>query len=113
MPEFEIQTTSKSVGDILRSGEGSYDKSAALKQILGMIDLTTLSGDDTEAGVTDLCTRGMSYFNGEKGIPNVAAICVYPVFAHLVRQVLKGTDVRTACVAGAFPSGHSSLTLRR
>jgi deoxyribose-phosphate aldolase len=83
-----------------------------LRQILGFIDLTTLSGDDTMQRVIDLCEQGKSYFDGQKGIPNVAAICVYPVFAKIVHQTLKGTDIKTACVAGAFPSGQSPLSVR-
>lgn len=85
---------------------------SVLKQILGFIDLTTLSGDDTTQKVLDLCRTGMSFFDGEKGIPNVAAICVYPVFANTVHHALKGTDIKTACVAGAFPSGQSPLPVR-
>lgn len=88
------------------------NRSSVLKQILGIIDLTTLSGDDTSQKVVDLCHSGMSFFDGEKGIPNVAAICVYPVFANTVHHTLKGTDIKTACVAGAFPSGQSPLPLR-
>lgn len=88
------------------------DRSSVLNQILGIIDLTTLSGDDTSQKVVDLCHTGMSFFDGEKGIPNVAAICIYPVFANTVHHTLKGTDIKTACVAGAFPSGQSPLPLR-
>lgn len=86
--------------------------SSKLKQILGFIDLTTLSGDDTTHKVLNLCQTGMSFFMGEKGIPNVAAICVYPVFANTVHHALKGTDIKTACVAGAFPSGQAPLPVR-
>jgi len=83
-----------------------------LKQILGLIDLTTLNGDDTNQKVLDLCQQGKTYFDGTKGIPNVAAICVYPVFANTVHHALKGSDIKTACVAGAFPSGQSPLPVR-
>ena len=40
-------------------------------------------------------------------LPNVAAICVYPNFASVVRTVLEVTGVRIACVSGAFPSCQS------
>jgi len=92
--------------------ENSTLSPAVLKQILGCIDLTTLGGDDTKEKVETLCQQGKSYFDGEKGIPNVAAICVYPVFAGTAHHVLKGTDIKTACVAGAFPSGQSPLPIR-
>jgi deoxyribose-phosphate aldolase len=98
--------------DIISNEPARPNKLSILKQLLGLIDLTTLSGDDTIAKVLQLCEQGKSYFNGNSGIPNVAAICVYPVFARTVHQALKGTDIKTACVAGAFPSGQSPISLR-
>ncbi|MEJ2596020.1 MAG: deoxyribose-phosphate aldolase [bacterium] len=112
MPDFEWSDTSETVKNILQKEIENTDRPTLLKQILGMIDLTTLGGDDTTEKVLQLCESAKSYFNGEKGIPNVAAVCVYPVFARTVHQALKGTDIRTASVAGAFPSGQSPLTIR-
>ena len=40
-------------------------------------------------------------------LPNVAAICVYPNFAGVVRAVLEVSSVKVACVSGAFPSSQS------
>ena len=90
----------------------TVDRLAAMKNILGLIDLTTLSGDDNNKKVTDLCLKALSFKNVEKGIPNVAAICVYPVFSTLVSEMLFDTGLKTACVAGAFPSGLSPLNIR-
>jgi deoxyribose-phosphate aldolase len=98
--------------NIIAKGKINLDKKQALKQILGFIDLTTLNGDDTTQKVEALCAKAESYFDGDQGIPNVAAVCVYPVFANTVHHALKGTDINTACVAGAFPSGQSPLTVR-
>ncbi|RLD83728.1 MAG: deoxyribose-phosphate aldolase [Bacteroidetes bacterium] len=98
--------------NIIAKGKINLDKKQALKQVLGFIDLTTLSGDDTTQKVTELCAKAESFFDGDKGIPNVAAVCVYPVFANTVHHALKGTDIKTACVAGAFPSGQSPLPVR-
>ena len=97
---------------IITQGMINLDKKQALKQVLGFIDLTTLSGDDTTQKVTELCAKAESFFDGDQGIPNVAAVCVYPVFANTVHHALKGTDIKTACVAGAFPSGQSPLPVR-
>ncbi len=89
----------------------SFDKTI-LSKILGLIDLTTLSGDDTNQRVNDLCTTAQSFENKSNSIDNVAAVCVYPVFADLVSTNLKGSNIKTACVAGAFPSGQSPLSVR-
>ncbi len=85
---------------------------AMYKSILGLIDLTTLSGDDTREKVRGLCRQAVEFENKELGTPKTAAVCVYPVFAELVSSSLEGTGIRTACVAGAFPSGQSPLEAR-
>ncbi|MBN2639841.1 MAG: deoxyribose-phosphate aldolase [Bacteroidales bacterium] len=84
----------------------------ALKTILSVIDLTTLSGDDTYKKVNNLCEQAINFKNNDLETPQTAAICVYPVFAKQVSEKLEGTGIQTACVAGAFPSGQSPLSLR-
>jgi deoxyribose-phosphate aldolase len=37
---------------------------------------------------------------------------VYPPFAKLARKQLKDTNIQTACVAGAFPSGQSPIHIK-
>lgn len=100
------------VEQLTADGIKKVDHQKMLKQILSFIDLTTLSGDDTSKKVTDLCNKAISYENEISGISNVAAVCVYPVFASLVNEILKATNVNVACVAGAFPSGQSPLAIR-
>ena len=107
-----VPELTRRVQTIIQQGMTNLDKKQALKQILGFIDLTTLNGDDTTQKVENLCAKAESFFDGDKGIPNVAAVCVYPVFANTVHHALKGTDIKTACVAGAFPSGQSPLPVR-
>ena len=113
MHHFSHDSIAAEVENILKKELPGINRNKALKQILGMIDLTTLSGDDTTERVIKLCNQARSYFSGENGIPNVAAVCVYPVFAQTVHQALKGTDIKTACVAGSFPSGQSPITIRQ
>jgi deoxyribose-phosphate aldolase len=82
----------------------------AYRFLLSCIDLTTLEGSDTDARIKDLCKKAVSF--GESGLPLPAAVCVYPPFVSLAKHQLKGTGIRTASVAGAFPSGQSPLSLR-
>jgi deoxyribose-phosphate aldolase len=79
--------------------------------IFSCIDLTTLEGSDTSEKVEDMCQTVLD-LEGRNNIPNVAAICVYPTFAKIVSERLKNTTVNTACVAGAFPSGQSSIEIK-
>ena len=117
MQSFHKYTASHSdlknrVQEIIEQEKDSINRQHVLKEILGLIDLTTLNGDDTDEKVEKLCDHALSFYQEKKGIPNVAAVCVYPVFAAIVHQKLKNTKIKTACVAGAFPSGQSPLEVR-
>lgn len=46
------------------------------------------------------------------GIPNVAAICVYPAMVEYVRKALKDPNFNIACVTGVFPSSQSFLEVK-
>jgi deoxyribose-phosphate aldolase len=81
-----------------------------LRKILSCIDLTTLEGSDNKARILELCRKAISF--GEAGLPLPAAVCVYPPFVRLAKDQLKGTGIRVASVAGAFPSGQSPLPVR-
>lgn len=84
----------------------------ALKMALGMIDLTTLSGDDTPGKVSQLCKKAGHLHDYSPGLPSVAAVCVYPLFVRLAKRKLEGTAIRVASVATAFPSGQTTRQLK-
>lgn len=84
----------------------------ALKMALGMIDLTTLSGDDTPGKVSQLCKKAGHLHDYLPGLPSVAAVCVYPLFVRLAKGQLGGTAIRVASVATAFPSGQTTRQLK-
>ncbi|HSW67391.1 MAG TPA: deoxyribose-phosphate aldolase, partial [Bacteroidales bacterium] len=86
------------------------NRSETLRLLLSCLDLTTLEATDNDEKVIALCHQATSYT--AQGLPNVAAVCVYPNFTALVRTKLEGSGVKTACVAGAFPSGQSPLHIR-
>ncbi len=84
-------------------------ENSTLKQILSFVDLTTLSGDDTQEKVDNLCQKALDLKKQYNGEGHPAAICVYPPFAAQVKAKLAGSGIQTACVAGAFPSGQAPL----
>jgi len=117
MQSFDVYSTTMEelalrVEAIVKNGLEKADEQVMLKKILSLIDLTTLSGDDTSKRVSDLCAKAISYQDKKLGVSNVAAVCVYPNFAGLVSELLIPFKVNVACVAGAFPSGQSPLKVR-
>lgn len=78
-----------------------------MKLLFNCIDLTTLKSTDSPQSVARFTERVNDFENEHGDLPPVAAICVYPNFAPVVRTVLDVTEVNIACVAGCFPSSQS------
>ena len=87
-------------------------KMFALELAIRMMDLTTLEGADTPGKVRALCTKAMYPDPGEPAVPHVAAVCVYPSLVSVARRTLRGSGVKVASVATAFPSGQASLEVK-
>lgn len=86
-------------------------KIQGLKMALNMIDLTTLEGRDTKGKVKQMCYKAM-HPHDALDIPTVAAVCVYPNMVSVAKEALKGSQVKIASVATAFPSGMSNLQVK-
>jgi hypothetical protein len=82
-----------------------------LRLAVSMVDLTTLEGKDTPGKVASLCQKALRPHNAPD-IPQVAAVCVYPAMVKHAAKHVKGTPVRIASVATAFPSGQAPLKTR-
>ncbi|MEM9943866.1 MAG: deoxyribose-phosphate aldolase [Planctomycetota bacterium] len=87
-------------------------KIQGLKMVLNMIDLTTLEGMDTDGKVKQMCYKARHLHDSLEGLPTVAAVCVYPNFVGLAKQEIKGSGIKVASVATAFPSGNSTLEIK-
>ena len=87
-------------------------RASDLRLIARCIDLTTLSGDDTTGRIRALCARARRPDAADPTAGPTAAVCVYPQFVSSARELLAGSDVRVASVAGAFPAALSRLDVR-
>ena len=77
------------------------------KFLFHCIDLTTLNTTDSDQSVMRF-TQNVNRFDEEfPDMKNVAAICVYPCFAEIVKDTLEVEDVKIACVSGGFPSSQT------
>jgi len=93
-------------------------QAAWLLKAISLIDLTTLSGDDTERRVARLCAKarqpvraGMLKALGMEGL-TTGAICVYHEMIPAAVRALQGSGIPVAAVSTGFPAGLSPFHLR-
>ena len=82
------------------------------KFLFNTIDLTTLKSTDSPQSVAAFTERVNAFDEEYPELKNVAAICVYPNFAQVVRTVLDVSDVEVACVSGGFPSSQTFIEVK-
>ena len=93
-------------------------QAAWLLKAVSCIDLTTLSGDDTEMRVGRLCAKARQPVNAnvlaqlEMTGLTTGAVCVYHEMIPAAVRALVGTNIPVAAVSTGFPAGLSPLHLR-
>ncbi len=93
---------------------------AWLLRAVTLLDLTTLSGDDTPGRVRRLCAKARQPVRpeilegfGVSGLPiKVAAVCVYHAFIQTAVEALRGSGIPVAAVSTGFPAGLNPLPQR-
>ncbi|WP_296419994.1 deoxyribose-phosphate aldolase [Pseudooctadecabacter sp.] len=93
-------------------------QAAWLCKAISLMDLTTLSGDDTEGRVRRLCAKARQPVRadlldalGMEGL-TTGAICVYHDMVPTAVDALRGTSIPVAAVSTGFPAGLSPFHLR-
>ena len=95
-------------------------QAAWLVKALECIDLTTLSGDDTEGRVRRLCAKARYPLRADikEGLGladrrvTTGAVCVYHRFVATAKEALAGSGIPVAAVSTAFPAGLAPFSTR-
>jgi len=93
-------------------------QAAWLLKAVTLIDLTTLSGDDTEGRVRRLCAKARAPVRADlleaMGMApiTVGAVCVYHEMVATAVDALAGSGIPVAAVSTGFPAGLSPYRLR-
>lgn len=98
---------SKKVHKIIEDNIHKYLTTSVLKDIHGYIDLTSLTSLDTRDSIWKLVERVNDFEGTRPDVPNVAAICTYPVFVETVKQALTAQEVSICTVSAGFPSSQT------
>src|SRR6476659_445858 len=95
-------------------------QAAWLLRAVTLMDLTTLSGDDTPGRVRRLCAKARRPIRddlleamGAAQLPiRVGAVCVYHTYVETAVDALEGSGIPVAAVSTGFPAGLSPFTQR-
>ena len=95
-------------------------QAAWLLRAITLMDLTTLSGDDTDQRVLRLCAKArqpvqqsiLDRLDVKQIDLKVGAVCVYHNFVKTAARALEGSGVHVAAVSTGFPTGLSPLSER-
>lgn len=93
-------------------------QAAWLLKAVSLIDLTTLSGDDTDGRVRRLCAKAAQPVRQDildaLGVASArtGAVCVYHDMIETAVEALAGTGIPVAAVSTGFPAGLSPFHLR-
>lgn len=85
---------------------------AIKKFLFNCIDLTTLNTTDSDESIMKFTEQVNKFEEQYPDLQNVAAICVYPNFAQVVRDTLEVDSVKIACVSAGFPSSQTFIEVK-
>lgn len=105
------ETISRRIQAIAGSLE-SVVSPAVLKKCFSLMDLTTLHTNDTDESVLKLVRKVNDLPSRYPDYPLPASICVYPNFAHVVRENRADENVHVTTVSSCFPSAQSFLEVK-
>ena len=111
-PAGTIEQVIEKVKTLLDTHEKENFTPEVLKQIHGFIDLTSLTSIDTTESIWNLVDKVNDLEGTRPDVPNVAAICTYPLFIETVKQALTAEGVKIAAVAGGFPSSQTFMEIK-
>jgi len=91
-----------------------------LLRAITLMDLTTLSGDDTPGNVRRLCAKARNPLRHELLVDlgaedlgvTVGAVCVYHAMVPTAVEALEGSNIPVAAVSTGFPAGLSPVAQR-
>ncbi len=106
-PIGDDKSVKEAVEKIIAEHFAENNNTEVHKFLFNTIDLTTLKSTDSPRSVADFTERVNAFEEEYPELENVAAICVYPNFAQVVRTVLDVSAVKVACVSGGFPSSQT------
>ena len=100
------------VASIIENKVAENNTEEVKKLLFNCIDLTTLNSTDSDESVMKFTEKVNKFDDEFPDLKNVAAICVYPNFAEVVKNALDVDGINIACVSAGFPSSQTFIEVK-
>lgn len=100
------------VASIIENKVAENNTEEVKKLLFNCIDLTTLNSTDSDESVMKFTEKVNKFDDDFPDLKNVAAICVYPNFAEVVKNTLDVDGINIACVSAGFPSSQTFIEVK-
>ncbi len=112
VPE-DFKNIDEIVENIKEASLKEVNNTDVLKLIFNCIDLTSLNTTDSAESITGFVNKVNSFADDYPDMPEVAAICVFPVFTPVLKSTLKRENVKKAVVSAGFPSSQTFTDVKK
>ena len=100
------------VASIIENKVAENNTEEVKKLLFNCIDVTTLNSTDSDESVMKFTEKVNKFDDEFPDLKNVAAICVYPNFAEVVKNTLDVDGINIACVSAGFPSSQTFIEVK-
>ncbi|HRX32163.1 MAG: deoxyribose-phosphate aldolase [Bacteroidales bacterium] len=107
--ELQVKKALNQIADIANARKNDVE---ILKKCFSIIDLTTLHTTDNYKTGKQFADRVSKFPSDFPGMPNVAAICVYPSLVPVIKENLTADNVKIASVSAGFPSSQTFIDIK-
>lgn len=105
--DLNDEVIANKVSKLIQDKVAENNTESVKKFLFSCIDLTSLNTTDSDESIMKFTEKVNKFDNEYPDFEPVAAICVYPNFAQVVRDTLEVDGVKIACVSGGFPSSQT------
>lgn len=110
--ELSDEAVKSAVIELLEKNMAGARNNEVYKLLFSLMDLTTLNTTDHTEHVARFTQRVNAFEAEYPEMPSVAAICVFPNYAGLVRSNLEVSNINIAAVAGGFPTSQTFTEIK-
>ena len=100
------------VASIIENKVAENNTEEVKKLLFNCIDLTTLNSTDSDESVMKFTEKVNKFDDEFPDLKTVAAICVFPNFAEVVKNTLDVDGINIACVSAGFPSSQTFIEVK-